>query len=643
MGGKEEKILREAREALVEVRRRLLDMQTPEGFWPGRLSSSALATAVAVSALASLRREGYRDGGRDEDTEIISRGLEWLAGHQNRDGGYGDTPDSPSNLPTTMLATAAFHMAGAESKYQGVIRGAESYVTGTAGRTEDERARALTELYAPDRTFVAPILCNLAMAGLIRWDLVPELPFELAAVPRSLFRFLRLHVVSYALPALIAVGRLIHARKGTRNAVRGIIRDAAAGKAMKILEGIQPESGGFLEAVPLTAFVTMSLAGAGCGSHRVAERGAAFLRSSARPDGSWPVDINLSVWVTSAAVSTLSPSGRYDGPRGADVLKWLLERQSGRQHPYTGAAPGGWGWTHLPGSVPDADDTAGALLALAALASSASAEGASEGPSLRPRSLTGEKRDSDAPGAEGNTGRDDVLAAAARGVRWLLDLQNDDGGWPTFCRGWGKLPFDRSAPDLTAHAIRALARWADILGAGLQPAGIVGRGAILKAVARGREYLRRSQLPDGSWIPLWFGCQQAPEGKNPVFGTARVLAAYCDLNLTQAEEAAKGVKYLLASQGAEGGWGGCAGADAGMEETALVVDVLCRWRYDRAAWGACLGGVEFLSRRVREGGLFRPSPIGLYFARLWYSEEAYPVVWSAGALGRFAAFGETAR
>ncbi len=42
---------------------------------------------------------------------------------------------------------------------------------------------------------------------------------------------------------------------------------------------------------------------------------------------------------------------------------------------------------------------------------------------------------------------------------WLLDLQNRDGGWPTFCRGWGTLPFDRSSCDLTAHALRALSKW----------------------------------------------------------------------------------------------------------------------------------------------------------------------------------------
>src|SRR5262249_58268730 len=48
---------------------------------------------------------------------------------------------------------------------------------------------------------------------------------------------------------------------------------------------------------------------------------------------------------------------------------------------------------------------------------------------------------------------------ALAGLRWLGELQNRDGGWPTFCRGWGKLPFDRSGSDLTAHALRALRAW----------------------------------------------------------------------------------------------------------------------------------------------------------------------------------------
>ena len=90
------------------------------------------------------------------------------------------------------------------------------------------------------------------------------------------------------------------------------------------------------------------------------------------------------------------------------------------------------------GAVPDADDTAGALLAFARWPGSAAWSG-------------------DACAR--------VDAAAAAGVQWLLGLQNRDGGWPTFCRGWGKLPFDRSGADLTAHALRALRAWRQLAAA----------------------------------------------------------------------------------------------------------------------------------------------------------------------------------
>ena len=56
--------------------------------------------------------------------------------------------------------------------------------------------------------------------------------------------------------------------------------------------------------------------------------------------------------------------------RGEDIsqvaaLDWLLQCQHVEGHPFTGAEPGGWGWSDLSGAVPDADDTPGAMLALA--------------------------------------------------------------------------------------------------------------------------------------------------------------------------------------------------------------------------------------------------------------------------------------
>ena len=46
------------------------------------------------------------------------------------------------------------------------------------------------------------------------------------------------------------------------------------------------------------------------------------------------------------------------------AVDWLLDQQYRQVHPYTNADPGGWAWTDLPGGVPDADDTPGALLAV---------------------------------------------------------------------------------------------------------------------------------------------------------------------------------------------------------------------------------------------------------------------------------------
>ena len=65
---------------------------------------------------------------------------------------------------------------------------------------------------------------------------------------------------------------------------------------------------------------------------------------------------------------------------------------------------------------------------------------------------------------------------------------------------------------------------------------------------RGLFYLRKCQRPDGSWLPLWFGNQHAPDDENPTYGTARVLAAYRDLGMMNEEPARRGIAWLLAAQ-----------------------------------------------------------------------------------------------
>ena len=566
----------------------------PAGRWVGELSSSALATATAVGALALARRAGLGVA-----NGLVERGGRWLAENRSADGGWGDTVRSRSNVSTTALAWAALGLAGdGEGELRAAADGAERWLDRTAGGVDvGSLGSALRARYGADRTFAAPILAFLAATGRLdarAWEQVAPLPFELALVPPRLLGALRLPVVSYALPALIAIGQVRHHRRPPRNPVAGLVRRWAREPTLGRLALMQPASGGYLEAVPLTSFVIVSLLAAGRAGHPVVARGLEFLATTARADGSWPVDTDLSCWVSTLSVAALGGAA-FPAEERRRLARWLLSCQHRTVHPYTRAAPGGWAWTDRSGGVPDADDTAGALLALAALAGD------------------------DA----------EMEEAATAGARWLLGLQNRDGGIPTFCRGWGALPFDRSGPDLTAHGLRAWAAWRSRLPAA------VGRD-LDRAVPRAVRYLARAQRLDGAWVPLWFGNEAAPGEENPTYGTARVLPALRAVSTWCAEARPlfeRGTRWLLHAQGGDGGWGGAPGVPGSVEETALAVAALADGLQDEDIGAAVHRGVAWLVARTADGPP-PAAPIGLYFARLWYAEALYPLIFAVEALRR---------
>ena len=664
----------------------LLAQRSAAGFWEGRLSSSALSTAVAVFALAQVDATVH--------AEQIRRGLGWLAATQNTDGGWGDTPDSPANLSTTLLVWCA-ETATAAAVPPAMLTRTEEWLRQRMGTLSPAGiATAVLGHYGQDQTFSAPILTMLALAGrldltpsseeaagdeasedrvnagqqtaavakspqpfvvppsggglsggacrLTDWKRVPQLPFELVLLPRWSFRAVRLSVVSYALPALVAVGLARHRHRPVRNPLFRGLRNVATAPGLSLVAGMQPASGGFLEAAPLTAFVVMCLAHSGYAGHRIVANGVRFLVDSMREDGSWPIDTNLATWVSTLALNALSTDALSAAEKGR-LRQWLLTQQFQSRHAFTGAAPGGWGWTDRSGAVPDGDDTAGALLALRA---------------LQPESTP------------------ETLAAAVCGVRWLLGLQNRDGGIPTFCRGWGRLPFDRSCPDITAHVLRAFAAWREELPSGL-------RWRVERASRAALAYLRRAQRADGAWLPLWFGNQAAPRQENPVYGTGRVILGLCDsaaawpgLAQPMRAMAEHATAWLVRVQNPDGGWGGDAGAPSAVEETGVALTALAammpgdglgltggtpacdpedrvapagflhlverpRPRGHREPVRPCAGtsdalhrGVVWLVAHTAEPATIPASPCGLYFSSLWYSEQLYPRLFALEALKR---------
>jgi len=45
-------------------------------------------------------------------------------------------------------------------------------------------------------------------------------------------------------------------------------------------------------------------------------------------------------------------------------------------------------------------------------------------------------------------------------------------------------------------------------------------------------------------------------------------------------------------------------------------------------------GLAWLVEQVKAGNLHSPTPIGFYFAKLWYFEKLYPIIFTVAALGR---------
>lgn len=591
----------------------LLASRNASHHWEGYLSSSALSTATAVTALTLINDDQKN---KSTNTKAFQeKGIQWLTDHVNDDGGWGDTTLSLSNISTTALVWAAFGaVEGATETHHELMSKTESWLREKAGSLSVESlSKAIIHRYGKDKTFSIPILTMCALSGRFgtgraAWKTVLALPFELAACPPKWYAAMRLPVVSYALPALIAIGQVRHYWRPTRNPITRLLRYLTKKPTLRRLLNIQPSSGGFLEATPLTSFVVMSLAGCKLSTHPVAQAGVEFLKTSMRPDGSWPIDTNLATWVTTLSVQSLGTRG-LDGITAEErnsIQSWLANQQYKDTHPFTQAKPGGWSWTDLPGGVPDADDTPGALLALHSL---------TEDPSS-------------------------VKNQALMGIQWLLDLQNSDGGIPTFCKGWGKLPFDRSSSDLTAHCLRAWSLWYPHMSQQTQK-------AIDKAIRRAVFFLESNQFENGYWLPLWFGNQHAANDENPIYGTSKVLEGFLSLESPHDQKVShmleKGLKWLLEQQNPDGGWGGIFNTASTNEETALCISVIAQMlkkqkfdnpRTTTKCEEALSRGLKWLLPRIENDAYQMVSPIGFYFAKLWYFEAMYPLVFVAGALNQ---------
>ena len=90
--------------------------------------------------------------------------------------------------------------------------------------------------------------------------------------------------------------------------------------------------------------------------------------------------------------------------------------------------------------------------------------------------------------------------------------------------------------------------------------------------------------------------------------------------------AVRGLDWLARQQNADGSFG------SSVEETALAAEGLISCP-DRETYAAAVNrGLAWLVERVEAGEHRNSSPIGFYFAKLWYYEELYPLIFTVSTL-----------
>jgi len=227
------------------------------------------------------------------------------------------------------------------------------------------------------------------------------------------------------------------------------------------------------------------------------------------------------VWDTALTAHTMLEAGTDEAKAAAKAgLNWLIPRQVldvkgdwATERP--DVRPGGWAFQYNNAHYPDLDDTAVVAMAMDRV--------------------------------QTNSSTHDFDQSLSRAREWILGLQSKNGGWGAFDADneytyLNNIPFsdhgallDPPTEDVTARVISMLAQ---------MPGDVEGD----RAIEAGIDYLRKMQLPDGSWYGRW--------GLNYIYGTWSCLCALNAAGLDQnSEMVRKAADWLLKIQNDDGGWG----------------------------------------------------------------------------------------
>jgi squalene-hopene/tetraprenyl-beta-curcumene cyclase len=519
------------------ARQALLALHHPDGYWVGELQGDSILESEYLLLKFILGQEN------DPTLPKIANYLRRL---QQPDGGWNLFPGGPSDLAGTVKAYFALKLMG-DHPEAAHLRSARELVRSMGGA---EKCNSFTRFY-------------LAALGQISYDACPTIPPEIVLLPNWIYfnlytvsAWTRTMILPLAVVSALRPVRALAESQGMRELFRSAsplsslgdereglprswreifllldqslkwyektaatpLRRRALRESEKWLLEHMDGSEGLGAIFPPMVYILIAMRALGYAEdHPRVVDAHKHLRDLFIEEGdAIRIQPCLSpVWDTGIALHALAEAGLSPESNVAQqTTQWLLAKECRRASDWQincpATEPSGWFFEFANPHYPDVDDTAMVSMAL--------------------------KR-CGGPAAE---------AATTRGIKWLLAMQNDDGGWAAFDRTRHRpilehVPFadhnamqDPSCPDITGRVLECL--------------GHHGYTTRHEAVRRAIKYLHGSQESDGCWFGRW--------GVNYIYGTWQVLTGLRAVGEKMDHRyVRRGEQWLRACQKPDGSWG----------------------------------------------------------------------------------------